>query len=79
MKLFHLLALNGLNAYRRQPQKDRCDRDLLPDIEHAEWVCKYNGFKSKNQKPETVKLFWNKRFFQFELLANQYDSVFYSL
>ena len=58
MKLFYLLAFEGLNA-RRTPVKDQCDRDALPDLPHAEWKCYYNGVESTNQYPEEVKNFIN--------------------
>ena len=58
MKLFYLLALEGLNAQRnRQTYVDECNRDHLPDIPHAEWYCTYNGEPSSNQHPDEVTPF----------------------
>ena len=58
MKLFYLLAFEGLNA-RRVAVNDKCDRDALPDLPHAEWKCYYNGVESTNQFPEEVNHFIN--------------------
>ena len=56
MKLFYLLALEGLNA-RRTPVSGECDRDNLPDIPHAEWTCFIGGVETFSQYPDQVKYF----------------------
>lgn len=49
MKLFYLLALEGISAQKkpsskgRPSYKDECDRAHLPDVEHARWGCYYDG------------------------------------
>lgn len=53
MKLFYLVALEGVKA-RRVKLKDECDRAHLPDIPHGEWSCKYDGIESDEQHPEEV-------------------------
>ena len=55
MKLFYLLALEGLNAQRRQPVAGQCDRDALPDIQHANWKCYINDTVSTSKYPDEVK------------------------
>ena len=57
MKLFYLLALEGLNAKRRPAVKDECDFAHLPDLPHAEWTCTYDGVISDHQNPEEVMNF----------------------
>ena len=54
MKLFYFLALE-VTAVRRPKVKDECDRAHLPDIEHGEWFCKYDGIKNDHTHPEEVK------------------------
>ena len=54
MKLFYFLALEA-SAARRPKVKDECDRAHLPDIEHGEWICKYDGVESDHTHPEEVK------------------------
>ena len=54
MKFFYFLALEA-TAARRPKVKDECDRAHLPDIEHGEWFCKYDGVESDASHPEEVK------------------------
>ena len=56
MKLFYLLALEGLNA-RREPVAGQCDKYDLPDIPHAEWTCYINNTETDSQYPDQVKYF----------------------
>ena len=56
MKLFYLLALEGLNA-RREPVAGKCDKYDLPDIPHAEWTCFIGGAETNSQHPDQVKCF----------------------
>ena len=54
MKLFNLLLFGNVFA-RRIPAPEKCDKALLPEIEHAEWVCENDGDDSKQEKPEKVR------------------------
>ena len=56
MKLFYLLALEGLNA-KREKVSGECDRFNLPDIPHAQWTCFINGDETSSQYPDQVKYF----------------------
>ena len=62
MKLFYFLALEAAAA-KRPKVKDECHRAHLPDIEHGEWVCKYDGVQSDASHPEEVRNFMSYKLY----------------